>query len=353
VSKSGQVAEPVSALEARQLFAEWKRLPALVLAVSGGPDSMALLWLAARWRKSLKNGPELTAVTVDHGLRAESAAEARHVKQLASSLGVAHRTLRWRGEKPASGLPEAARNARYDLLAKAARSASAPAIATAHTQDDQAETILMRLSRGSGIAGLAGMARSSRRDKIVLLRPLLDLPKDRLIATLKRAGVGYANDPTNWDAAYTRPRLRALMPALAEEGADARNLARLAARLARANAALELMADGAERYLRVGASTPPAGSLVVSFNLAAFMALSEELQVRLLIRALSGPPPLVRGPELGKVEGLLGLLLEAGRAGRGFKRSLAGRTVGIERDRLVIRPAPPRRDISSGGERRL
>ncbi|MBY0380823.1 MAG: tRNA lysidine(34) synthetase TilS [Xanthobacteraceae bacterium] len=343
VSKSGQAAEPVSALEARQLFAGWKRLPALVLAVSGGPDSMALLWLAARWRRALKNGPELTAVTVDHGLRPESAAEARQVKQLASSLGIVHRTARWRGDKPASGLPEAARNARYDLLARAARSLSAPAIATAHTQDDQAETVLMRLSRGSGIAGLAGMARWSKREDIALLRPLLDVPKDRLVATLRRASISYADDPTNSDAAYTRPRLRALMPALAAEGADARNLARLAARLARANAALELMTDGAERYLRASGSMPvPRAD--ASFNLSAFLELSEELQVRLLIRALSGASQ-ARVPELGKVEALLGLLTEAGSAGRPFKRSLAGKTVGIEKQRLVIRLAPPRRPV--------
>lgn len=349
MSRSGKAAEPVSAVEARQLFAGWKRLPALVLAVSGGPDSTALLWLAARWRKSLRNGPELTAVTVDHGLRAESAAEARQVRKLAQSLGIAHRTARWRGPKPASGLPEAARDARYELLAKAARAASAPAIVTAHTQDDQAETIVMRLTRGSGIAGLAGMACRSQRNDVAILRPLLDIPKDRLIATLTRAGIAYATDPTNSDSAYTRPRLRALLPGLAAEGADARNLARLASRLARANAALELMTDGAERYLRVSGATS-LGRAGVSFDLATFLGLSEELQVRLLIRMLSGAAP-GPAPELGKVEALLGALVMAGRGGGTFKRSLAGKTVGIERDRLAVRLAPPRRPVSRRRER--
>src|SRR6185436_837471 len=107
------------------------------------------------------------------------------------------------------------------------------------TRDDQAETLLMRLLRGSGITGLAAMARESERDGILLARPLLDISKAQLVATLEKAGIGFADDPTNHDPAFTRPRLRALMPALAEEGGDARNLARLASRLARANAAVE------------------------------------------------------------------------------------------------------------------
>ena len=126
----------VSAAEARHLFADWKGAPALVLAVSGGPDSVALMWLAARWRRALKKGPRLVAVTVDHGLRKEAAREARDVKQLANALDVEHRTLRWRGEKPKTGLPSAARDARYRLLARAALGCGATHVFTAHTRDD-------------------------------------------------------------------------------------------------------------------------------------------------------------------------------------------------------------------------
>ena len=96
---------PISARAAKQLFADLETAPALVLAVSGGPDSVALMWLAARWRRGLARGPELTVVTVDHGLRPEAAREAREVKRLAAELGLAHRTLRWRGAKPNTGLP--------------------------------------------------------------------------------------------------------------------------------------------------------------------------------------------------------------------------------------------------------
>src|SRR5947209_1706581 len=107
----------ISSSDAKRLFADWKAVPALVLAVSGGPDSIALMWLAARWRRGLKRGPRLIAVTVDHGLRAEAAREALEVKRLARALELEHRTLRWRGAKPKTGLPAAAREARYRLLA--------------------------------------------------------------------------------------------------------------------------------------------------------------------------------------------------------------------------------------------
>jgi tRNA(Ile)-lysidine synthase len=253
---------PVSAADAKALFAPWKDAPALLLAVSGGPDSVALMWLAARWRRSLSRGPRLLAVTIDHGLRPDAAREARDVKQLARALDLAHRTMKWTGIKPDSGIPAAARAERYRLLARAARSEGATHILTAHTRDDQAETLLMRLLRGSGIAGLSAMARENGRDGVILVRPLLSVPKSRLVATLKRAGIGYADDPTNRDIAFTRPRLRALLPLLAAEGGDARGLARLASRLARANAAIEVLTDGAERY-RGGkhASSMPGPSL--------------------------------------------------------------------------------------------
>ncbi|MEH2489058.1 tRNA lysidine(34) synthetase TilS [Bradyrhizobium sp. AZCC 2230] len=345
---------PISARAAKQLFAELKAAPALVLAVSGGPDSVALMWLAARWRRSLARGPELTVVTVDHGLRVEAAREAREVKRLATELGLTHRTLRWRGAKPATGLPAAAREARYRLLAQAARVAGASHVLTAHTRDDQAETLLMRLLRGSGIAGLSAMARLTTRDGLVLARPLLDVPKSQLIATLKRARIAFADDPTNRDAAFTRPRLRALLPQLAAEGGDARTLARLSARLARANAAVEVLTDGAERFLRLrdrGAPQPG----VRSFEAASFATLPQEVRLRLLLRAIDALGH--EGPaELGKIETLLAALDQAMRDqiraassrapahGRAIlKQTLAGALISLAGGRIHIAPAPARR----------
>lgn len=339
----------VSVQDAKRLFSNWKALPALVLAVSGGPDSVALMWLAARWRKALKKGPRLVAVTVDHGLRKEAAREARDVKQLAAALEIEHRTLRWRGDKPKTGLPSAARDARYRLLARAAKSCGASHILTAHTRDDQAETVVMRLSRGSGIAGLAAMARQSDRDGVVLARPFLDVPKARLVATLEKAGIAFADDPTNHDLRFTRPRLRALMPVLAAEGADARSLVRLAARLARANEALDVMTDGAERYLAsIGGDAPMTG-----FDLAAFAALSAEIRVRLLMRTINRVGH--EGPaELGKVEALLEAIDQAvsgnrqAAGGARLKQTLAGAVISLAKGRIQFAPAPPRKRQMAG-----
>src|SRR5262249_11464746 len=206
--------------------------------------------LMARWRSALKRGPKLIAVTVDHGLRPASAGEARAVKELARRLGVPHRTVRWEGKKPATGLQEAARAARYRLLAAAAKAAKADTIVTAHTLDDQAETGLLRMSRGSGLGGRGAMAGASPlpangTQEIMLVRPLLELPKARLVATLVRAKIAFADDASNRDPRFTRARLREVMPALAREGLNARRLARLAGRLRRAETAIEMAGDDA------------------------------------------------------------------------------------------------------------
>ena len=245
---------PVSAAEAKAFFSDFEQFPALVLAVSGGPDSTALMVLAARWRQSLKHKPALTAVTIDHGLRAQAKREAAAAGRLARKLGLAHRTLRWSGTKPRTGLQQAARAARYRLLAEAARRANATHILTAHTLDDQAETVLIRMSRGSGVTGLGAMMRVANlpgdgTGQLKLVRPLLDIPKSRLVATLKAAKIPFADDPSNRDPRFTRARLRRLMPELAREGLDAGRLALLARRLKRADAAIEAAVDWAETEL--------------------------------------------------------------------------------------------------------
>ncbi len=245
---AAEAARPVSAAEAQRLFHPLAQSPAVILAVSGGADSTALLFLAARWRaarKGKKKRPRLIAVTIDHGLRPQSAHEAQAVGRLARRLRVPHRIARWRGKKPRTGLQEAARAARYRLLAAAARTAKADHILTAHTLDDQAETVLMRMSRGSGITGLCGMREVARLPLAcswrhlrppLLVRPLIGIPKARLIATLRRASIEYADDASNRDPRFARARLRDVMPALAREGLDAPRIALFARRLQRAAA---------------------------------------------------------------------------------------------------------------------
>jgi tRNA(Ile)-lysidine synthase len=361
--------QPLSETEAAKLFGDLESCSALVLAVSGGPDSTALMWLAARWRARRKKGPKLIAVTVDHALRKESAREALAVKKFARKLGIAHRTLRWTGKKPATGIQEAARAARYRLLADAARKAGARHILTAHTLDDQAETVLFRMARGSGLTGLRGMMRhtplsfrgaAQRRARnpypragvmdsgltpsacpgmtnSLLVRPLLAISKSRLIATLAAAKFPFADDPSNRDPRFARPRLRELMPGLAAEGLDARRLAALARRMARADRALEAAVDEAETRL----SRDAGGAVVLGSRYA---ELPAEIALRLLGRAVAKVGH--EGPvELGKLETLHAALAAAmaqnTRPAR-FRRTLAGAMVTFGGE-ITVEAAPVRR----------
>jgi tRNA(Ile)-lysidine synthase len=331
--------------EANALFRGLDGLPGLLIAVSGGPDSTALLVLAARWAKRLKRAPKLVAVTVNHGLRPEAADEATAVKRLARRLGVPHRTLHWRGKKPKSGLQEAARVARYRLLAQAASRAGCAHIVTAHTLDDQAETVLFRLARGSGVIGLAGMAHAlplpaGGRREIFLVRPLLLVPKVRLIATLQAARIAYCDDPSNSDPRFARSRLRMLMPALAREGLDAHSLARLAARIRRAEATIEFAVAAARTALAAG-PWPQRGPIV--FEAARFADLPAEVALRLLGRAIAHTGD--EGPvELNKLE----TLYDAVRQARGgVRRTLAGALITLRDDRLTVERAPARRQSAA------
>jgi tRNA(Ile)-lysidine synthase len=335
-------AKAVSASELKSLFSGLQSLPVFVLAVSGGPDSTALMVLAARWRDSLKTRPKLVAVTVDHGLRKESKAEAEAVARLARKLGIVHHTLRWAGRKPRTGLQEAARLTRYRLLGDAARKAGSIHILTAHTLDDQAETVLIRMSRGSGLSGLGAMQRLSplpQNEALFVVRPLLEIPKTRLIATLRAAGIPYADDPSNRDPRFARTRLRGLMTSLAEEGLDARQLGRLARRLKRADIAIERAVDRAVAELLVELPTTPG----VAIEARRFADLPAEVAMRVLSRAMTRVGD--EGPvELGKLEMLKSALDEAQNSPNNrFRRTLAGAIVTLKDPQILVERAPPRR----------
>ena len=208
---------------------------AVLLAVSGGGDSAALLRVGARLKST---GVAVSAATVDHGLRIEAAREAQSVAAWSAKLGVPHATLVWTDEKPQSGLQAAARAARYRLLARHAADIGAHAILTAHTQDDVAETFLMRLARGAGAEGLAEMSRqrlvaAGAHDPVLLLRPWLDVRRSDLRNFMTAADAPFVDDPSNDDVRFERVRLRQFMPVLAEAtGIESAALARSARRLA-------------------------------------------------------------------------------------------------------------------------
>ncbi|MBK1636952.1 tRNA lysidine(34) synthetase TilS [Rhodovulum adriaticum] len=206
----------------------------LGVAVSGGGDSLALLLALAE-----VGGRPLHAVTVDHGLRPEAAAEARFVAQVCARLGVSHDTLTWGGWQGRGNLQDAARQARYRLIADWARARGIGHVALGHTRDDQAETLLLRLARGSGVDGLSGMAPRRRMDGIAWLRPLLEIPRADLRVWLRDRGQDWIEDPSNDDPRFDRVRARAALAALAPLGVDPAGLAATAARLAEARAALE------------------------------------------------------------------------------------------------------------------
>ncbi len=348
MSKNASAADskPVSAAEAKTLFAGLDSHSSLVLAVSGGPDSTALLYLLSRWRSALKAGPKLVACTIDHGLRPESAKEAKAVGRLARKLGVAHRIVQWRGKKPVTGIQQAAREARYRLLADAARTVKASHILTAHTLDDQAETVLLRLTRGSGLTGLGGMTAESRlplagmqpRDRI-LLRPFLSFPKARLIATLRKAKIAFAEDPSNADPKFTRVRLRGLASVLEKEGLSAQRLSLLARRVRRADRALDAMVEvAAARIIRPAGTGKPG----FDFDMDSLVRLPEEVVLRLLGRAIGVVGD--EGPvELGKLEALLAALFGPSGRGAASRRTLAGAIVTRRGDVLTVERAPPRR----------
>lgn len=190
------------------------------IAVSGGRDSMCLARACADYARD--TGAYVHAFTVDHGLRSESAKEAAQVKTWCAEVGLKHETLRWTGEKPKTGVQAAARLARYTLLARAAADNDLGAILTAHTGDDQAETVFMRLARGAGVRGLSAMHDQSLiaagpSQPVRLLRPLLLFRRAAVTRALGAFNQAYIDDPSNEDPKFERVRVRALLGALEEQ----------------------------------------------------------------------------------------------------------------------------------------
>ncbi|MGO9170647.1 MAG: tRNA lysidine(34) synthetase TilS [Rhodomicrobium sp.] len=292
-------------------FSPLEPYPSAALAVSGGPDSMALMHLAVRWSALAgRSRAGLAVLTVDHGLRPESRDEAAFVGAEAGRLGLARRTLDWSGEKPKTGIQAAARRARYALMTAYCRAHGFACLATAHTEDDQAETFLMRLRRGSGLDGLAAMAAVSEHGGVPIVRPLLGFSKARLLAYLRSAGVPSVNDPSNSNAAFERVRLRHAMKSLAAAGITRSALTLSAARLGRSREALsQAAAEFLERNFRV--SNLGHGEI----GLETFLKLPSEIALRVLSQVLALIGGKEEAPRMIKAERLLEELRSGKRQG--------------------------------------
>ena len=345
--RSSAAATPVTPAEVETLFAGLAAAQGIVAAVSGGPDSSCLMHLLAAWRETGAR-PPIVVATVDHGLRPESAGEARRVARWAKALGLRHRILTWEGDKPATGIQEAAREARYRLLADLARRVKASHVVTAHTRDDQAETVVMRLVRGTGVGGLAGMRPAIIRDEIVLARPFLGVAKARLLATCAAAGWPSLDDPSNADPRFARARLRAnLMPLLAREGLTADRLVALAERARRDADALDVRAVAVLEAVRCAApEAREAAEAEVQLDAAGLAAEPDAVLLRVVARAIAE----VLGPETRPVRlerfeaRILGDLRGALGRGAGLRMNLGGALLHLKGDgRLAVRREPPRR----------
>jgi tRNA(Ile)-lysidine synthase len=279
--------------------------PRLGVAVSGGADSTALMLLLAEWRDWMeargKDTPKITVLTVDHGLRPEAAEEAAQVASWAAALLLPHKVLTWDGVKPESNLQAEARTARYRLLTDWCRSGRGRVdLLTAHHLDDQAETFLMRLQRGSGVDGLSAMAPVRVHQGVRLLRPLLDVPRERLKTTLLKAGHAWVDDPSNEDDRFLRVQVRSALPVLEEFGLSRDRLVSTAKAMGRARAGLEFSTDVLERK---AVRWQPFGFADV--ETACLQDVPDEIALRLLARLAQGVGGADYPPRLASLETLL------------------------------------------------
>lgn len=316
--------------------------PRLAVAVSGGADSLALCHLADRWARG--RGGAVVALTVDHRLRPESAAEAAAVEAQLRRRGIAHQTLVWHraradGPAPTAGVESAARDARYRLLLGRIAALGILHLLVAHHREDQAETVLLRLARGSGPSGLAAMAAVRETAEARLVRPLLGLPRARLVATCRAAGFDPVDDPSNRDPRIARARLRRVAPLLATEGLGAARLAETA----RAAGQVRALLDDQVAALLARIAAPAAEGFVL-IDRAGLAAAPPALGRRALGRclaAIGGARVPVRGARLEALwRGLVGGAADPAAPGAPPPRTLGGCVIVPWRGRLLVAREP-------------
>ncbi len=331
----GSTSKPVlDRSEILSIFSAFSTQNHLLLAVSGGPDSIAMMQLACA-----VGDLKLSSVTVNHGLRAEALSEAKHVSALAVQLNIPHAILEWQGEKPKTRVQELARVARYELLFVHARAIGATHVLTAHTLDDQAETILFRMARGSGITGLIGMRDHVQRGSIIHSRPFLGIPKERLVATCIAHKLAYIEDVSNLDRKFARVRIRKVMPLLAEEGLTAHRFLELSKRAKRADDALEARVQTLWNNDYVTKNI---------YDLSHIIDESAEIILRYLLKLikhayLDGNSNFdFKHLRLNTVENILDDFHSCLKKGKTWKRSLAGLVMKLGKDRQLCIVSDPR-----------
>lgn len=343
--------QPIDAAEADLLLAPLSGLPAVALAVSGGADSTCLLWLAADWLKRRRAAdapaPDIVVFTVDHGLRPEARAEAEAVLSLCSRLGLPAELLTWSPPSDLTNLQAEARRARYALLGEAMARRGIEALATAHHRDDQIETFLDRLTRGSGVHGLSAMRPDAADGPggLRILRPLLSVPGGRLRATLAAASIAHSDDPSNENPKFKRVRLRRLMVSLGSEGLDPDRLLATVQRMASAAEALDAWGS---QMLKQHFCQHPAGPARLARS--ALAALPAEVRLRLLQRILGHIGGEAYPPRFERLERLDRVLASSGTS----RQTLAGCVIAADPVSLAFWREPGRQpaeavDVQPGG----
>jgi len=297
--------------------------PRLAVAVSGGGDSLAVTLLAAQWAHD--RGGKVVGLTVDHRLRANSTAEAVLVGRWLANHGIDHHILPWLGDKPAADIQAQAREARYRLIEAWCRHAGILHVVLAHHRDDQAETFLLRLARGSGVEGLAGMSAIRHTAFLRWLRPCLGLSKARLQATLRQWDQDWVEDPSNDDPRHARVRWRRLMPVLDLEGLSAERLDHTARALALAADNLEdSVSQALMRHVRVDPG------FYAWVDMAQWRLWRDDLALRLLARLLRTFGGEAVSPRLERTRALLSRLRQ------GHGGTLSGCRVAVEGEKVLF-----------------
>ena len=327
----------LTADEIEELFGALRWTEKLGLAVRGGPDSLALMLLAAQWASG-PDRPQLYVYTVDHALRPEAAAEAAMVVREAEALGLTARALRWDGDKPASGVQAAARTARYRLMAEAMEQDGVEILATAHHLADQAETVLMRLAHGSGIDGLRGMDQLSFVEGCEVARPLLGVRPEVLREVVSDAGLAAASDPSNADENYERVRWRLMLPALEALGLTIERLGTFARRMDEASLLIHSEAEAA--YPKI---VTPLTDASTELNAGRFASQNPAVATAILGSVLERVSGDRRAPPLGALE-LLARRLQQPESLKGI--TLHGCLVSSDGEAILVRKEAPRRSVA-------